>query len=141
MADKMITIQLVNGENYIGRGYHFKRNDTATMTRKEAKPFLQIEAGGGKKKFSIYDPDMGLGIPVEPEPELEVDSEEDEPAKIMVDPRLLTEPKDLRQWLLDHDIEVAPNATMAKMTDLIPENLGEAMAGDTDIEDDDEITV
>lgn len=135
MADKMITIQLVNGENYIGRGYHFKKGDTAEMTKAKARPFLMIEAGGGKKKFSVYDPDLGLGIPEEPEIPEVVEEEEDEPAKIAINPKLLTEPKDLRQWLTDNGIEVAANASMAKMKSLIP-NESDIILED-DIQDDD----
>lgn len=141
MSD-MITIQLVNGENYIGRGYHFTKGDTAEMSKEEAKPFLQIPAGD-KKKFSIYDPDMGLGILQEEEEAVAVEATlvEPEAKAITVDPRLLTEAKDLRKWLTDHGIKVSPNATVAKMKALIPENVGEVMTADTGVTDEDEVEI
>lgn len=133
----LVTIRMAIGENFIGRGYHFKKGDTAEMTKAEALPFLKKTVSGGKKRFVIVDEEMDAlmeeaGSPGDVTSGSDQSPSESESSgkKIVVDPRRYSEPKELRQWLRDHDIDVANNAPMSKMLTLLPENLNEIMEDD-----------
>lgn len=141
--EDIVIVKMINGANYIGRGYHFKLDDTAEMTKAQAKPFLKIMAGE-KKMFTILDPDLD---DVETEPEVPVVDETKPPEgkKIVRDPRTFTDPKELRAWLKEHEITVAGNPSFETMKTLIPENLSDILGltepeagGDTTSEDSDE---
>lgn len=61
-----ITLMMVEGVNYIGRGYHFTIGSTAELSRKDAAYLLKRQING-KPQFALYDEDMPKVI--EPEPE------------------------------------------------------------------------
>lgn len=116
---KTVTIKLVNGVNYIGRGYHFTAGAVAEMSKEDAVPFLKLKVGD-KARFALVDAEIE-SLMGEDDEDVSVDVPEPVKAKtITVNPTTITDPKALKTWLIDHGIKVAKNATMATMVKLIP---------------------
>lgn len=133
--EDVVIVKMVAGSNYLGRGYHFKKGDVADMTKAEAKPFLKIKAGK-KPMFAIVDPDLE-DIPDEVEVPVEDPVQLPQGNKVVKDPRNISDPKELRQWLKEHSIAVVGNPSLDTMKGLIPEDVGTVLGlGSEDTEDD-----